>query len=335
MIMTYAPIALFVYKRPEHTRRTIEALKCCPEFVESPVYVFCDGPREPADQPAVQGARLAARKALNGHGEFVESVVNRGLARSIIAGVDRVCEEYGRVIVIEDDLVVSPKFLAFMNAVLERYADEERVMQVSGYMYPVPAFRDRGDALFLPVLATWGWATWGRAWRHFDEKATGWQRLKHDSLLRHRFNIEGSVDFYSMLRLQLAGKIDSWAIRWYWSMFSQNGLVVYPPRSYVENIGLDGSGTHGWRSARRVQEPLRQNDSLPMLPTSPEVKEEEIAQVRLVLSKISRGAIVRSIKRFVTAARVFVAERHGLASMNLVVALVNTLRKFFGASKDR
>jgi hypothetical protein len=238
-------IALFVYKRPDHTRRTLEALMKCPEFSESPLYVFCDGAKRPEDQALVEQTREVVRFLAGDRAKILEASCNQGLANSIIAGVNQVVTQYGQVIVLEDDLVVSPVFLTYMNDALEKYRHENQVMQISGYMFPVPEFANRHDAMFLPFTVSWGWATWQRAWQYFDPEATGWQVLRRDRQLRKRFNLNGAYDYFSMMERQFRGECDSWAIRWYWSVFRRDGLVLFPPQTLVENRGFDGSGTHG------------------------------------------------------------------------------------------
>ncbi|MCI0663326.1 MAG: glycosyltransferase, partial [Acidobacteria bacterium] len=158
-----APVALFAYRRPEHLRRTIEALKACPEFSRSPITVYCDGPRNDSDRPMVIVARDVARSTLDGlDATMIESAENRGLAKSIMTGVSEHCDKFGRVIVVEDDLIVSPGFLTYMNAALDRYAGDETVYQVSGYAFPVN-HSGSDKAKFLPVTTSWGWGTWKRA----------------------------------------------------------------------------------------------------------------------------------------------------------------------------
>jgi hypothetical protein len=257
--MTYAPIALFVYKRPEHTQQTLEALMQCPEFGQSQLYVFCDGAKKPEDQAAIAQTRDVVHKLVGQTAKIIEAPRNQGLANSIIAGVTRLVNDYGRVIVLEDDLLVSPQFLNYMNAALEAYQDQPQVMQVSGYMFPVPEFADRTEALFLPFTVSWGWATWKRAWQQFDPDATGWEVLKTDKALRSRFNLDNSYDYFSMLKQQISGLTDSWAIRWYWSVFQQHGYVVFPPISHIANIGFDGSGTHGSLFAHKLRKQASQS----------------------------------------------------------------------------
>jgi hypothetical protein len=240
----WAPIALFIYKRPEHANRTIASLKACLGFEESPVYVFADGPKTEADVPAVQATRAAARELLGSRAIFVEQDQNRGLAVSIIAGTTELCERHGRVIVVEDDLVLAPSFLRFLNEGLERYEGEPRVMQVAGYMFDVPSLARQQEALFLPMTTSWGWATWKRAWDQFDPSASGWRQRLVGAEAK-RFDLGGRYDYSGMLKRQMSGGIDSWAIRWWYSVFVQGGLVLYPPRTLVVNVGFDGTGTHG------------------------------------------------------------------------------------------
>jgi GT2 family glycosyltransferase len=173
----------------------------------------------------------------------VERATNLGLANSIIDGTTRLTREFGRVIVLEDDLVVSPRFLEYMNRALERYQDEDSAMQVSGYMFPVDVGAE-ADAFFMPFTTSWGWATWERAWQHFDPAMKAFDALVTNRQLRDSFNLGGAYDYFHMLERQRSGSIDSWAIRWYLSVFMRGGLTLYPARALVRNTGFDGSGTH-------------------------------------------------------------------------------------------
>lgn len=252
--MKYAPIALFVYKRPEHTRQTIENLMQCPEFEASPIHVFSDAAKKPEDEEKVTETRIMVNAMLGEKAKIVVAEKNQGLANSIISGVSRLLEEYDRVIVLEDDLLVSPRFLSYMNTALETYRNESSVMQVSGYMFPVKEFENQTEAIFLPFISSWGWGTWRRAWKYFDPNATGWEILKTDKQMRSRFNLDQAYDYFEMLKAQMSGEADSWAIRWYWSVFKNNGYVVYPPLSHVDNIGLDGTGTHGSFNGKKFKQ---------------------------------------------------------------------------------
>lgn len=241
----YAPIAIFCYQRPDHLRNTLVSLMRCEGFAQSQVIVYGDGPRNVEEVAAVEQTRATAKALLGDRAEYHFSEVNLGLSRSVITGVDDAVARFGRAIVIEDDLELAPLFLSYMNHALDRYAEDERVFQISGYMFDVPELKATPSALFLPFTVSWGWATWKRAWEQFDPQATGWEALCTNKALRRRFNLDGTYNYATMLVRQMEGLRDSWAVRWYWTVFKANGLVLFPPASLVSNTGFDGSGTHG------------------------------------------------------------------------------------------
>ncbi len=244
MLTNLAPVALFIYQRPDHVRRTIASLQACDGFDGSPIYVFADGPKSVADRENVIAARAIARDLLGSRAVYAEQDNNRGLANSVIAGTTELCEQFGRVIVVEDDLVLSPGFLRFLNDGLVRYRNEARVMQISGHMFDVPSLAGEREAMLLPMTTSWGWGTWKRSWDMFDPMVAGWRERLADASIARRFNLDGAYDYGSMLRRQQKGAIDSWAVRWYYSVFVNDGLSLFPPRTLVFNGGLDGSGTH-------------------------------------------------------------------------------------------
>jgi hypothetical protein len=238
-----APIALFAYRRTRHLSLALDALAACPEFAESPVFVFSDGPTDAsAGDVAEVRAMLQARRRPNM--TIVEAPSNRGLAASITAGVTRLCDEFGRAIVLEDDLIVSPSALTWFNTALARYADDARVWQISAHQFDVPEFVARQEGLFLHLTTSWGWATWKRAWDRYDAAAQGWQRLETEKALKRRFDLGDAYPFADMLIQQMNGRIDSWAIRWRWSVFCAGGISLYPPRSLASNTGFDATATH-------------------------------------------------------------------------------------------
>ena len=240
-----APVVVFAYRRPEHLQNTLASLMRCEGFADSQIIVYCDGPRDQNEVSSVMATREMAKAMLGDRAEFHFSEINRGLSRSVIAGVSEIVDRFGRVIVVEDDLQLNPSFLTFMNRALDRYADDDRIFQVSGYQFDVPELKDSASALFLPFPVSWGWATWKRAWVQFDPMATGWNALRTDKAMRQRFNLDGAYNYATMLVRQMEGHRDSWAIRWYWSVFKVDGLVVFPPCTLVSNTGFDGSGSHG------------------------------------------------------------------------------------------
>jgi hypothetical protein len=279
-----APIALFTYRRTDLLGSVLDSLEACPEFSQSDVFVFSDGPKDAFAAAGVTQVRALLRKRQRPNMTLVESQENLGLANSIIAGVTRLCDEYGRAIVIEDDLIVSPALLTWLNAALDRYANERQVMQVSGHAFDVPALRSRREGVFLPVTTSWGWATWKRAWSKFDPEARGWSAIKTDRALRRRFDLESCYPYSKMLERQMNGEVDSWAIRWYWTCFILNGVTLFPPRSLIANEGNDATATHrGMRSRVRGQltrKRRRVDEIAPQLPISITVESATFAAVR-------------------------------------------------------
>ena len=242
--MKPAPVALFTYNRPSHTRQTLDCLKKNRLATDTDLIIFSDGPKDEKSEETVKTVRKYL-KCLNGFKsvEIIERNTNMGLANSIIQGVTQIVSHYEKIIVLEDDLLTAPAFLPYMNNALENYADEEKVIQVSGYQFDVE-IQSETNTLLLPFPTSWGWATWKQAWQCFDPDMAGFQVLKKNKTLRRQFNLDGSYNYYDTLVKQAHGKIDSWAIRWYLSVFFLRGLTLYPARSLIQNIGFDGSGTH-------------------------------------------------------------------------------------------
>ena len=241
--MTLAPIVLFAYARPEHTRRTLESLMANALADQSDLIVYADAARGEQNAEAVCAVRELVRKTIGFRSvTLIERPANFGLARNIIEGVTETLREYERVIVLEDDMLTSRFFLTYMNDALERYADDERVVSVHGYMFPVTATMP--EAFFLPGADCWGWATWRRGWACFNPDGRQLLRELKQRKLEVAFDFDGSYPYTRMLQAQIAGTNDSWAIRWYASAFLRGKLTLYPGRSLVHNIGNDASGTH-------------------------------------------------------------------------------------------
>jgi hypothetical protein len=236
-----APIAVFAYNRPHHLNRLLDSLFSNELFSHSPIFVFCDGPRVQEDQDHVAQTRSVARRRLGSHGQIIQSEVNNGLAQSIIAGVTDLCRRYGRVIVFEDDLVLYPRCLHFLNAALRHYADDARIYHVNAYRYPLPpASRPN----FSRLTSSWGWATWQRAWMNFEPDAIKLEGAIREADLISALDFEGTFPYYSMLQDQARGKIDSWAIRWYASTLIRGALAICPNVSQASNLGFDATGVH-------------------------------------------------------------------------------------------
>jgi hypothetical protein len=238
-----APIALFAYNRPDHLARVAQALSANPEAATSHLFVFSDAPKRDVDAPSVASVRARGRQ-LDGFAsvEVIEQQSNQGVARSVTAGVAKLTSEFGRAIVLEDDLLPSPHFLRYMNRALDVYATDERVISVHAYSYPIEA--PLPTTFFLRGADCWGWATWKRGWKLFEPDGRKLlHALERQGLLRE-FDFGGAYPYSRMLRDAIVGRNDSWAIRWYASAFLHGKLTLYPGSSQVQNIGADGSGIH-------------------------------------------------------------------------------------------
>ena len=244
MMTDCAPVALFVYNRLDHVKQTATALQANSLAPQTDVVVFSDAARSPETQSSVQAVRDYVR-TLSGFRsiELVERERNFGLAASIVDGVSRLCAERGRVIVLEDDLVTAPHFLAYMNDALDFYAANERVIAVHGYMFPIAG--PLPETFFLRDPGCWGWATWQRGWQLFNPDGAAQLAQIRAQGREKEFDLDGSYDYTGMLEGRIAGRNQSWAILWYATAFLAGLLTLYPGKSLVQNIGFDGSGTHG------------------------------------------------------------------------------------------
>ena len=238
-----SPIALFAYKRVDRLASCIDSLKNNPESSETDIVIFSDGPYLSEDLFAVNEVRNYL-KSLQGF-KSIKIVIrdsNLGLSRSIITGVSEVLKDHETVIVVEDDLLLSPFFLGYMNDALDLYRNEDKVISVHGYCYPIE--KCQSETFFLRGADCWGWGTWKRGWKYFCEDGQSLLSEIEVRKLSNQFDLDGAFGFTQMLYDQVAGKIDSWAIRWHASAFLQDKLTLYPSRSLVSNQGFDSSGTH-------------------------------------------------------------------------------------------
>ncbi len=280
--MACAPVVVFAYRRPDHLAACLASLAACAEAPDSPLIVFCDGPRRPEDADSVRDVRAVARAASGfASVEVVERPANLGLAASVIDGVSRVLAEHERIVVVEDDLTVSPDFLRYLNAGLDLYADDPRVASIHAYVVavddPLPS------SFFLRGADCWGWATWRRAWAVFEPDGAALLARLRDSGQERTFDLDGAYPYTDMLERQVAGEIDSWAVRWHASAFLAGMLTLYPGVSLVENIGQDGSGTNSFASRTHAVSAGRMDGPLTPIPV-----EQDAA---------ARDVIVRSLAR--------------------------------------
>lgn len=255
--MTYAPIALFSYNRPDKTQRVLESLMQNAEAKDSDLFIFSDGPKNGKAVEGVKKNREYIHQVCEDSIEFkrfksvtiIEREKNWGLANSLIAGITEVVNKYGRVIVVEDDLVLSPYFLKFMNDGLEMYKNEEKVSSITAFVPDVK--EELPETYFLSFFHCWGWATWKRAWDLLEEDPR--ILLRKLRFKKSKFDVGNSFGNYGILLCQKLGLVDSWYIRLYASFFLNNKLTLFPRQSLISNGGMDGSGTH---SKEKIDSPF-------------------------------------------------------------------------------
>jgi len=250
MKRNYSPIVIFTYRRD--ITDVINALLKNELSKESNLYIFSDGYKNDIDKKDV----VAVRKIFQNIKGFksvkvYESKINKGLANSIIDGVNFILNKYNSIIVMEDDLIVADNFLEYMNEGLEFYEKQSNIWSISGYSPKLPCLEDYDKDVYLTMRASsWGWATWKNRWNSIDWKIKDWDSFKRNKIEINEFNKNGN-DMFKMLELQMLGKIDSWAIRWCYNQFMQKKYTIYPTKSKLVNIGFDNKGTHNSRGFNR------------------------------------------------------------------------------------
>lgn len=293
-----APVILFTYNRPDHTKRTIEALAANELAEETELYIFSDAAKKEADGEKVQEIRDYAAKAA-GFKEvhLIARTENYGLARNVIEGATEIVNRYGKVIVMEDDLVTNPYFLRFMNDGLDRYEKEKQVTGVTGYSFLDDSTDYEKESYLCGLTGTsWSWATWADRWASFDKDAKGWERLKEDGAYRKRFNYDNTYNFYQILKMQQQdAKTNSWAIRWYYTTFLQNGLILAPTRSLVGNDGWDGSGVHCGGEAPVAVHALKTERAITEFPAEITELPEVRRRLKKELRKISEPSLLKRV----------------------------------------
>lgn len=241
-----APIVLFAYNRPRHTKQTLLALSQNELANQSDLYVFIDGIKSPVDNFLVESHRLVQEVVSSQ--QWCKNVLitvrerNYGLADNIVGGVTEVLSKHDNVIVLEDDIETAPGFLTYMNSALKQYKNDEKVMHISGFMFPVS--QKLPPTFFYNTGSCWGWGTWKRAWKHYSPDAVSLLSQIDSKNLRDKFNIGGAYNFTSQLDGNIDGTLRTWAIKWYASFFLQGGHALHPYPSFTNNIGMDDSGSH-------------------------------------------------------------------------------------------
>jgi GT2 family glycosyltransferase len=297
----FAPIALFVYNRPRHTERTLKFLKQNELATETRLFIFSDGAKTPDDEESVKEVRELL-KHIDGFKsvEIIERKQNMGLAESVIAGVTRLVKDYKQVIVFEDDLVSSPYTLTYFNDALNRYRKEEKVMHIGAYMYHLKE-NTLPESFFYRAATSWGWATWERAWEHFEPSIDTLMK-QFDAKKRADFSIEHQMNFWKQIKDFKNGKNNSWAIRWYASIFLKGGLTLNPSQSLVNNIGHDGTGVHS--GINDIYNVIINPKPVKVFPDTITENKEAYEAIKGFLST-RKGSLLERVRRYLKEMRLF------------------------------
>lgn len=305
-----APVILFTYNRPEHTKNTVEALVANELADQTDLYIFSDAAKPRRDESeAARGIWQENVKKVQQIRDYAAAVKgfasvtliareeNYGLARNVIEGATEIVNRCGKVIVLEDDLVTNRYFLRFMNDGLDRYQNEKQVTGVTGYSFLDDETNYEKESYLCRLTGTsWSWATWTDRWAAFDPEAKGWERLVTDDDYRKKFNYDNTYNFYQILKAQQRdAKTNSWAIRWYYTTFLQEGLILAPTRSLVANDGWDGSGIHCDGGEPKALHELKTGAPIVEFPAEISELAEVRRRLKKELIKISEPSMVKRI----------------------------------------
>lgn len=221
-----SPIILFVYNRPNHLTKTLEALARNTLAINSDLYIFSDGPKNLVEAQKINEVRLICER-IQGFASvnISKSIGNKGLAESVIQGVTHVLKKHNSCIVLEDDILTSIDFLEFMNEALNAYKYQSEIISISGYNYPNQMEKIvSGDVFLACRSSSWGWATWADRWKDVD-----WSVSDYEDFIGNQDEISkfkrGGNDLVNMLSMQMKGKIDSWSIRFDYFHFKKMDTV--------------------------------------------------------------------------------------------------------------
>jgi hypothetical protein len=294
-------IVLFVYNRPQHTLLTLDSLSKNSGVADIDLFIYADGPKKTSSSGDIdlinQTRKICKKFNSTKNVEIIERGENLGLAQNIILGVSEIIKKYGEVIVLEDDIVTSPYFLIYMNKMLSYYKDNKKVWHISGWNYPIK-INIPEDVFLWRTMNCWGWATWSDRWQYFEKNPTKLQQ-EFDNKMKHTFNLDGVHCFWTQIESNLSGRINTWAIFWYATIFKSSGLCVNPKVSLVRNIGHDGSGVHCGKNELLSSQYFQESQLDYNLPTIVIENQKALKLIKKYYKGPLYLKVFRKVKRFV------------------------------------
>lgn len=235
-----APVCLFVWKRYDHLVRTLSALKSNYLARETELYVCSNAAISEEEKDSVEKIRSYV-SAFEGMKKttLICNEINKGISENLIKNVTKILKIYGKIIVLEDDMITSPNFLDFMNQALNFYQGFDNIQQIAGYCIPFD-IKSTYDTYFIPRSCSWSWATWKDKWDRINWTPDKSQLLSVDW---KRFCSAGE-DMKVMLKALANGTLNTWDITSDYSIYMNHMLTVFPTKSFIFNIGMDGTGEH-------------------------------------------------------------------------------------------
>jgi hypothetical protein len=267
---------------------------------QSTLFIYSDGPKTDAEKDEItkihEVRKIIRKEKWCKEVNIIESPVNLGLAGSIIKGVSEIVNKYGKIIVLEEDLLTSVHFLEYINEGLMRYEKEENILQITGYTYPIKT-KFKNESFFLPVGNSLGWGTWKRAWKLFNQHPEDYTILKKNLKIRKKFDIDDTCPCSEMLIRQMEGNIDSWYIKWQWAIFKNQGLALYSDRTLISHIGFDQDATHTITNAKDFNKYWIEKYSINSYPSKKIVNNEYYKTVKKYLKKTYKRNLIFKVKR--------------------------------------
>jgi hypothetical protein len=239
------PVAFLIFNRPDTTNKVFAAIR---QARPPKLLVVADGPR--IDRPGEAEKCAAARAIIDGVDWQCEvltnySNINLGCKARVSSGLNWVFEQVESAIILEDDCLPNPSFFLFCEKLLDYYREDERIMVISGDNFQFGRQRDNYSYYFSRYNHCWGWASWRRAWQHYDVEMKLWKKIRDDRLLELMFSESRAIKYWQRIfQTTYDNKVDSWAYRWTFACWLQSGLTVIPQVNLVSNIGFDFDGTH-------------------------------------------------------------------------------------------
>lgn len=297
-MQNYAPIVLFVYNRPAHTKRLYDSLMANKEAKDSVLYIVADGYKE-KDDPKV----TEVRKLIHEFCGFKEIVIieresNWGIEKSEQEAITDIVNKHGKIISLEDDIVVNRHFLRYMNEALNKFEGSDRVYSVTGYTYG-KLNENYPESFFTALPSSWGWGTWADKWNKLKMPVdiVDFRSIYRDRKLQKRLDCFGAYPWFQMLAVRYKNTNElTWDLCWHLAIQKNNGIILTPRIPLCINAGFDGSGVH---HKAEKSEPDRVDDDFCVseYPTEEEINSRAFKTIRKQMRK-KRGFVKLMKERY-------------------------------------